>query len=110
MTLTPLETGATLLVLAGVTLLTRALPFWLFRGGRTLPPYIRYLGRVLPPAIMGMLVVYCLRDTVLLSYPYGISEALALLTVFLLYQWKRNTLLCIGVSTVLYMVLVQAVF
>ena len=109
MTLTPLETGATLLVLAGVTLLTRALPFLLFRGKQT-PALVSYLGQVLPFAIMGMLVVYCLRNVTPLSPPYGVPELIGVVLAVLLHVWKRNTLLSIGGSTVVYMLLVQLVF
>ena len=110
MTLPPIQAIATVLILAAVTYLTRALPFWLFPGGREMPPLVRYLGRVLPHAIMGMLLVFCLKDVDLLTYPHGIPEGIALLSAALLYRIRKSTLLCIGVSSVLYMILVQAVF
>lgn len=110
MTLPASQAVTTILILAAVTLLTRVLPFWLFPAGKELPPVIRYLGRVLPHAVMGMLLVFCLKDVSLGIYPWGIPEAAALLTVVLLYRVKKNTLLCIGVSSALYMILVQAVF
>ncbi len=99
------------IVLVGclVTAATRFLPFLIFRNGKT-PKIITYLGKVLPHAIMGMLVVYCLKDTQILSYPFGIPEFLGCGAVVLLHIWKRNTLLSIGGGTVVYMLLVQLVF
>lgn len=97
-------------VMALVTALLRFLPFWIFGGKRETPKLVVYLGRVLPFAIMGMLVVYCLRNVELLAAPYGIPELLGCLTVAGLHVWKRNTLLSIGGGTLLYMLLVQFVF
>lgn len=71
---------------------------------------VRYLGKVLPPAVIGMLVIYCLKEVQLTAYPYGIPEAVSVAAVVLLHLWKRNNLLSIGAGTVLYMFLVQAVF
>lgn len=93
-----------------VTMATRFLPFLIFGGNRKTPDIIVYLGKVLPYAIMGMLVVYCLKDTSFLSAPYGIPELLGCAVVAGLHLWKRNSLLSIGVGTVFYMVLVQLVF
>ena len=96
-------------VIAVVTYLLRSLPFLIFSGGKT-PAFITYLGEVLPYAIMGMLVVYCLKDTTVLSWPYGIPELLACVVVVLLHVWRKNTLLSIAVGTACYMVLIQLVF
>lgn len=93
-----------------VTMLTRFLPFLIFNEHRKTPEIVLYLGKVLPCAIMGMLVVYCLKDTVFFSAPFGIPELLGIAAVALLHIWKRNSLLSIGVGTVFYMVLVQLVF
>lgn len=93
-----------------VTMATRFLPFLVFGNSRKTPKIITYLGKVLPYAIMGMLVVYCLKDVSFLSYPYGIPELLGCVLVALLHLWKRNSLLSIGVGTVFYMVMVQVVF
>lgn len=93
-----------------VTMATRFLPFLIFRGGKKTPDIIVYLGKVLPYAIMGMLVVYCLKDVAFLSAPYGIPEILGCAVVAVLHLWRRNTLLSIGVGTVFYMMLVQLVF
>ena len=95
---------------AVVTFLTRAIPFFLFPNNRPVPKYIKYLGTVLPFAVMGMLIVYCLKSTVLTSYPYGLPEAIAILFVVLVHKWRHNLLLSILGGTVLYMVLVQVVF
>ena len=97
-------------VAALVTMALRFLPFLLFGGDRQTPAYITYLGKVLPFAIMGMLVVFCLKGVTLTAAPYGIPEFLACGAVAALHVWKRNTLLSIAGGTVLYMVLVQMVF
>ena len=100
----------TIAVAALVTMALRFLPFLIFGENRTTPPIIAYLGQVLPYAIMGMLVVYCLKDVSILSAPFGIPEAIGCAVVALLHVWKRNTLLSIGAGTVCYMLLVQFVF
>ena len=92
-----------------VTMLTRFFSFLIFNEHRKTPEIVLYLGKVLPCAIMGMLVVYCLKDVHPLSYPYGIPELLAIALVAVLHIWKRNSLLSIGVGTVFYMILVQLV-
>ena len=97
-------------VVALVTAFLRFLPFLIFGENRTTPPLIAYLGKVLPFAIMGMLVVYCLKDVTFLSGSFGIPEAIGCAVVALLHIWKRNTLLSIGAGTVCYMLLVQFVF
>ncbi len=101
---------AIIVVVALATFTTRVIPFLLFPEGKPIPPMVRYLGAVLTPAIIGMLVVYCLKDTAILQSPHGLPELISILTVVLLHLWKRNNLLSIGVGTVLYMVLVQTVF
>lgn len=97
-------------VIAAVTALLRFLPFCIFGGKRKTPEVITYLGRVLPFAIMGMLVVYCLKQISLVKAPFGAPELLAGAVVVLLHNWKRNTLLSIVTGTVLYMILIQFVF
>ena len=96
-------------IMAIISYLLRALPFLIFSGKQT-PPFIQYLGKYLPYAIMGMLVIYCLKEVRPLAYPYGLPELIAIAIVALLHIWKRNTLLSIGAGTVLYMLLVQLVF
>ena len=98
------------IVISIVTMGLRFLPLWIFGNGQQTPKLIQYLGKVLPYAIMGMLVVFCLKSVSLMNHPYGIPEALATLTVVLLHVYKRNTLLSIVGGTVVYMVLVQVVF
>lgn len=93
-----------------VTMVTRFLPFVLFRGSKPTPKSLLYLGKVLPFAIIGMLVVYCLKDISFLSSPYGIPELLGCLCVAALHIWKRNTLLSIGGGTLFYMLLLQVMF
>ena len=97
-------------VVALVTILLRFLPFWIFGENRTTPPLITYLGRVLPFAIMGMLVVYCLKDVQFASAPFGVPELICCGLVAGLHVWKRNTLLSIGAGTLCYMLLVQYIF
>ena len=99
-----------LVVIALVTMFTRFLPFLIFGENRKTPEIVLYLGKVLPCAIMGMLVVYCLKGVSLTTFPFGIPELLGCAAVTLLHIWKRNTLLSIGVGTVCYMLLVQFVF
>ena len=97
-------------VVALVTIGLRFLPFLIFGENRITPPLITYLGKVLPYSIMGMLVIYCLKDVSILSSPFGIPELIGCTVVALLHIWKRNTLLSIGAGTVCYMLLVQPVF
>lgn len=97
-------------VAAVVTLLIRAIPFVVFGGKREVPATVTYLGKVLPPAIMVILVIYCVKSINLFSGSHGIPELLSIAVVAGLHIWKKNTLLSIAVGTVLYMVLVQVVF
>ena len=78
--------------------------------GKEIPPIIRYLGRVLPPAVIGMLVIYCLKNVSVLAAPFGLPEFIAVAAVIMLHVWKRNNLLSIGAGTALYMFLIQVVF
>lgn len=102
--------AASIAVIALVTMGLRFLPFLIFGENRTTPPIIAYLGQILPYAIMGMLVVYCLKDVTLLTAPFGIPEAIACALVVILHIWKRNTLLSIGGGTLCYMLLIQFLF
>ena len=96
-------------VMALITALLRFLPFLIFKGKTATPKLVEKLGRLLPSAVIAMLVVYCLKNTSILSKPYGIPEAISVLVVAVLHIWKRNNLLSIGVGTVLYMFLIQVV-
>lgn len=101
----------TVAVVVCATVLTRFLPYLLFPEGRVVPKYVRYLGKVLAPAVFGLLVVYCLKDTHFVASPsHGLPEILACLAVILTFLWKKNMLISMAAGTVLYMVLVQAVF
>ena len=101
---------ALIAVAAVVTAATRFLPFLIFGNGKKTPEIIVYLGKVLPYAIMGMLVVYCMKDVSIVKAPHGLPELIACAAVAVLHIWKRNTLLSIAVGTIGYMLLVQFVF
>ena len=92
------------------TMLTRFLPFVLFPAGKPTPKVIQYLGKVLPGAVFGLLVVYCLKNVNVLDGSHGLPEALAIAVVVALHLWKKQMLLSIAGGTVCYMLLVQLVF
>lgn len=92
------------------TMLTRFLPFLIFPAGKATPKYIQYLGRVLPPAVFGLLVIYCLKNVSIFTGSRGIPEMLGILLVVVLHLWKRQMLLSIAGGTVFHMLLVQLVF
>ncbi len=98
-----------LMVITG-TVLTRFLPFILFPPGKQIPKYIRYLGRVLPAAVFGMLVVYCLKGINIFQGNRGLPELIAIAAVVLLHLWKKQMLLSIAGGTAVYMFLVQYLF
>ena len=108
--MTAVQQLVTILVVAAGTVLTRSLPFLLFPAGKPTPKYIQYLGKVLPAAVFGMLVVCCVKNVQILSGSHGLPEAIAIAVVAALHLWKKNTLLSIAVGTVCYMLLVQLVF
>ena len=95
-------------IMSVVTILLRFLPFIVFR--KRTPPYITYLGEVLPPAMIGMLVIYCLKDVTPAAYPHGLPELIAAIIVVALQAWKRNSLLSILAGTAAYMAMVQMAF
>ena len=95
-------------VMAIVTIALRFLPFIVFDHGEQLPEWITYLGKVLPPAIMSMLLVYCLRNINLVEGNHGFPEVICVGIAMLIHNWKRNNLLSIGVSTLLYMIIMQS--
>ena len=99
----------TILAVVAGTMLTRFLPFLIYPEGKTPPGYITWLGTVLPHAVIGLLVVYCLKDAVFSAY-HGLPEVIAIGFIVLLHRWKRNTLLSIAGGTILYMILVQRFF
>lgn len=92
------------------TMITRFLPFLIFPAGKETPKYIQYVGKVLPAAVFGLLVVYCLRSVDLFSGSHGLPEAISIALVIALHVWKRQMLLSIAGGTVCYMLLVQLVF
>ena len=92
-------------VMALTTILLRFLPFLVF--GKNTPDYISYLGRVLPQAIIGLLVIYCLKDVSLLKRPYGVPELIAGAFVVVMQAWKRNAVMSILAGTLVYMILVR---
>ena len=92
------------------TMLTRFLPFIVFPSGKPTPQYVQYLGKVLPSAVIGLLVIYCLKDVNLLAGSHGIPEFIAVAVVAVLHFWKRSMFLSIVGGTVVYMILVQIVF
>lgn len=95
-------------VMVIVNALSRFLPFWVFSKG--VPKPVVYLGKVLPPAIMAMLVVYCLRNMTFLEAPYGAAEVIAVVVVVLIHKWRHSTMLSLIGGTACYMLLVQVVF
>lgn len=98
------------LVMAVVSFALRAFPFVVFSGKKETPKFVLYLGKVLPCAIIGMLVIYCVKDISFDAVSHFLPYILAGAVVVLLYVWRRNTLLSIIAGTLLYMALVQFVF
>lgn len=92
------------------TMSMRFLPFIVFPAGKPTPKYIQYLSKVLPGAVFGMLVIYCLKDVSFLSSPHGIPELISIGVTVLLHLWKRQMLLSMAGGTIVYMLLVQLVF
>ena len=107
--LSPWQTIIMILAVAVGTAFTRFLPFWIFPENRKVPSVVLYLGKVLPPAMIGLLVVYCLKNVDILSAPYAMPEAIAIAVIVFLHLWKRNVLLSIGGGTAVYMVLLSLV-
>ena len=97
-------------VMSAGTILLRFLPFLLFPSGKKTPAFVTYLGKVLPFAMIGLLVVYCLKDVSVFSGSHGLPELIAMAVVVVLHVWRRNTLLSVASGTICYMLLVQFVF
>lgn len=108
--MTNMQYALMVLVMAAVTAALRFLPFLVFGGMRETPPFVAFLGRVLPCAVIGMLVIFCFKNVSLLSSPFGAPEWIAGAVVVGLHVWRRNTLLSILAGTATYMLLVQLVF
>ncbi len=100
----------TIIVMAAGTAATRFLPFLIFPPGKEAPAFVKRLGLLLPGAVSGLLVVYCLREVNVFTGSHGLPELLALAAIMAVHLWKRNTLLSIAAGTVVYMLLVQTVF
>lgn len=97
----------TVAVVVAATLLTRFSAFLIFPPGKKAPDFVQYLGKALPAAVMGMLVVYTFKDTIVFSYPYGVPELIALIVTVGMHLWKRNMFMSIGIGTIVYMLIVQ---
>ena len=110
MRLNDIQTLWMVVAVAAATMLTRFLPFLLFPQGKKLPRFVDRLSELLPPAMMGLLVVYCLRNVDVMSGSHGLPELIAILVVAGLHLWKRQMLLSIAGGTICYMLLVQLVF
>lgn len=108
--MTGIQVFITVLMLSMATILIRFLPFLLFPAGKEIPHVVMYLGKVLPAAVMGMLVVYCFKDTSFVSGYHGMPEMIASAFVVVSYLKWRNLLVSIGGGTAFYMVLVQVIF
>lgn len=107
MYLTGTQTIIMILSIAAGTIITRFLPFVMFPEKKKIPPFVAYLGQKLPPAMMGLLVVYCLKSVSITNSPFGIPEFIAITVIIVLHKWKSNVLLSIGGGTIVYMLFVQ---
>lgn len=103
----PKQTLGIIAVVALCTFLTRVLPFVVFRKHQQLPPYLKYLGDILPLSVIAILVVYCLKGVSLSSVSGIIPSLVAVFVVVCMHVWKRNNLLSIGAGTLVYMLLIQ---
>lgn len=92
------------------SIITRFLPFLIFRPDKPTPKFVKYLGDILPGAIFAMLIVYCLKNVSFTTFSYGLPEILAILATALFHLWKRNMLISISAGTIFYMILIQFVF
>ena len=110
MVLSPVETLIIIGCVVFGTMITRFLPFVLFPEKKEPPQWITNLGKTLPPAMMGLLVVYCLKSVSFVQFPFGLPEFISIIFIVGIHLWKRNVLMSIGLGTALYMVLVQVIF
>jgi len=92
------------------TMITRFLPFLIFTSDRPTPKYVQFLGKLLPSAALGMLVIYCLKDVSLFTGNHAIPELISIMVVILLHLWKRQMLISIAGGTIFYMILIQLIF
>jgi branched-subunit amino acid transport protein AzlD len=110
MTMTLPQQVITIAVCVAATMLTRFLPFLVFSSKKPTPAFIRYLGGVLPGAIFGMLVIYCLKDVSVFSRTHALPELISISVILILHKWKHQMLLSMAGGTLCYMLLVQLVF
>jgi len=110
MILTMQQSLIIILLIAFITFLIRVTPFILFPSNKKTPKYIVYLGSVLPYAIIGMLIIYCLKAVSISIFPFGLPELISILFIVIIHIWKKNSLLSIGGGTIFYMLLVQFIF
>ncbi|WP_261300737.1 branched-chain amino acid transporter permease [Paenibacillus andongensis] len=110
MSMTLIERMITIAMVVLGTMMTRFIPFIIFPSGRTTPSYVQYLGKVLPSAALGLLVVYNIKDVQFLSGDHGVPELFSIVVVALLHIWKRNMFLSIASGTLVYMFLIQFIF
>ena len=110
MILTMQQSLIIILLIAFITFLIRIIPFILFPANKKTPKYVVYLGSVLPYAIIGMLIVYCLKKVSTSIFPFGLPELISILFIVIIHMWKKNSLLSIGGGTIFYMLLVQFIF
>jgi len=108
--MTEMQAFITIMMCVLGTMVTRFLPFLIFPENKETPEIVKYLGSVLPYAVIGLLVVYCLKDTPVLTGSHGIPEVIATVFIVIVHSWKKNVLLSIAGGTLLYMALVQFVF
>ena len=100
----------TIAIIVFATMLTRFLPFLIFPAGKETPRFVKYLGKVLPAAVFGLLVIYSLKGINVLEGSHGVPEMIAIAVVIGLHLWKKQMLISIAGGTVVYMLLVQLVF
>ncbi|MDQ0878630.1 branched-subunit amino acid transport protein AzlD [Paenibacillus sp. V4I3] len=110
MSMTLIERMITIGMVVLGTMMTRFIPFIIFPSGRPTPSYVQYLGKVLPSAALGLLVVYSIKDVKFLSGNHGVPELISIVLVALLHIWKRNMFLSIASGTLIYMFLIQFLF
>ncbi len=103
-------TFLTIMVCAILTFATRAVPFVLFGRGDEPPEIVKYLGKMLPPAVMSVLIIYCVRNVDITSWQQVLPQVISIALVVVLHIWRRNNLLSIGGGTLCYMLLIQVIF
>lgn len=110
MTMTLMQRIMTIGVIVLATMLTRFLPFLVFPADKPTPKYIQYIGKMLPSAVLGLLVIYCFQDVSMFTGYHAIPELVSVAFIVILHIWKRQMLISIAGGTILYMFLVQFVF